>query len=75
MVEGPVQVSQVKNKAARDKGGAGGEMASSETEASPPSRRRPPRSDEIPGATGQNEPHCHTFMITLLVPFGIQQCR
>jgi hypothetical protein len=25
-------------------GGAGGEMASSETEASPPSRRRPPQS-------------------------------
>jgi hypothetical protein len=62
---GPVQVSRV-NKVARGEGGVGGEMASSETEASPPSRRRPPRMQRRDCPTGQSELSCHTFMITLL---------
>ncbi len=36
--------------------GAGGEMASSETEASPPSRRRPPMGLPSFGVTGQAAP-------------------
>ncbi|VXB94213.1 hypothetical protein ARTHRO9AX_20317 [Arthrobacter sp. 9AX] len=65
---------------ARDKSGAGGEMASSETEASPPSRRRPPRFTNG-FATGNAGPNwtnhlpCHTFVIILLGPIGARQVR